>query len=196
MATLEALVNALEAKNAFLAGHSARVAAVAATIASALQLPDDDVEQIRVAGRLHDLGMIGIREAVLNKEGPLSDEEYEHIKEHVTIGSRILAPLAHLGRIVDYVRSHHERWDGTGYPDGLTGEMIPIGARVIGVSEVYDALTTSRPYQEKLAPEEAVDRMGLLAGKVLDPAVMEALRTAVGTRQTLVFIDDDETPVA
>lgn len=196
VATLEALVNALEAKNAFLAGHSARVAAGAATIASTLQLSDDDIEHVRVAGRLHDLGMIGIREAVLNKEGPLTDDEYEHIKEHVIIGSRILAPLAHLGRVVDYVRSHHERWDGTGYPDGLTGEMIPIGARVIGAAEVYDALTTSRPYQEKLAPEEAVDRMNLLSGKVLDPTVMEALRTAVGTRQTLVFLDDDETPVA
>jgi putative two-component system response regulator len=195
VATLEALVNALEAKNPYLAGHSARVAAVSATIASVLKLPDDDVEHIRIAGRLHDLGMIGIREAVCDKQGPLNDAEYEHIKEHVAIGSRILAPLTHLGPVVDYVRSHHERWDGSGYPDHLQGEAIPIGARVIGAAEVYDALTTSRPYQEKLAPEEAVDRMRLLTGKVIDPRVMDALAAAVSARQTLVFLDDDQSPV-
>lgn len=191
VATLEALITALEAKNPYLVGHSARVAAFSATIASELGLPDDEIEQIRMAGRLHDLGKIGVRENVLNKEGRLTEEEYNHVKEHVLIGAQILAPLKHLGPIVDFVRSHHEHWDGSGYPDGLAGEAIPLGGRVIGAAEVYDALTTSRPYQEKLEPDQAVERMRALSGSVLDPRVMEALAASVRRRRTLVFLDED-----
>lgn len=195
VATLEALINALEAKNAYLAGHSARVAAFAATMAHEMGLSDDEVEQIRMAGRLHDLGKIGIRESVLDKQGPLTDEEYRHIKQHVTIGSQILAPLTHLGPIVDNVRSHHEHWDGSGYPDGLSGPDIPLGARIIGAAEVYDALTTSRPYQDPLSPEEAVERMRGLAGRVIDPAVIDALAKSVKKRATLVFLPEDQPAV-
>ena len=190
VATLGALVNALEAKDPYLTGHSARVASLAATIAAELQLSDDEVEQIRTAGRLHDIGKIGTREDVLNKEGELTDEEFEQVQQHVIIGSQILAPLPHMGQIIDYVRWHHERWDGTGYPDGLAGEDIPLGARILGAAEVYDALTTARSYQKELTPEDAVDRMRLLEGSVLDPAIMDALTAVVGRRQTLIFIDD------
>ncbi len=192
IATLEALINAQEAKNKWLSGHSARVAAFAASVAHQLDLPDDDLEDVRMAGRLHDLGKIGVRESVLNKKGPLTDEEYHHVKQHVLIGWQILAPLQHLGPIVSYVRSHHEHWDGSGYPDGLTAEEIPIGARIICATEVYDALTTSRPYQEKLGPEQAVERMSLLAGKIIDPTVLDGMSAAVRSRKTLVFIDDGE----
>ncbi len=190
VATLEALINTLEAKNPFLVGHSARVAAFAATIASQMSLTDDEIDTIRIAGRLHDLGMIGIRESVLNKAGRLTDEEYEHIKRHVTIGSQILAPLKHLGDVGSLVRSHHEHWDGSGYPDGLQGEDIPLGGRVLCASEIYDALTTTRPYQEKLEPEEAVDRMRTLEGRVIDPQIMEAVLGAIEQHQALIFIDD------
>ncbi len=191
VATLEALINAQEAKNPFLSGHSARVAAFAASVAHHLDLSDDEVEEIRMAGRLHDLGKIGIRESVLNKEGHLSEDEYEHVKQHVLIGWQILEPLRHLGSIVSYVRSHHERWNGSGYPDGLAEEDIPLGARIICVSDVYDALTTSRPYQKKLRPEEAVERMDHLAGKVIDPNVLDALHSAVDNHKALIFIDDE-----
>jgi len=145
-----------------------------------------------MAGRLHDIGKIGIREEILNKEGPLTAQEYEQVKQHVTIGSQILAPLAHLRDIIGYVRSHHERWDGQGYPDSLTGETIPLGARVLCTSEIYDALTTSRPYQEKMTPELAVQRMRDLAGTVLDPTVHRALEAVVGRRQALVFLDESK----
>lgn len=191
IATLEALINALEAKNEFLSGHSARIAAFSASIAHQMGLPDDEVELVRTAGRLHDLGKIGIRESVLDKHGPLTADEFEHVKKHVDIGSQILAPLTHLGPVVEYVRLHHEHWDGSGYPEGLSGEAIPMGARIIGAAEVYDALTTSRPYQERLTPDEAVERMRTLAGKVIDPAVMDALAASVARRQTLVFLLDD-----
>src|SRR5467141_1443740 len=147
IATLEALVNALEAKAPYLRGHSARVADFSANIAAELELPEGEVEHIRMAGRLHDLGKIGTRDAVVNKEGPLTADEFEHVKQHVIIGAQILAPLVHLGDVVSMVKSHHERFDGSGYPDGLRGEEIHLGGRVIAAAEVYDALTTARPYQ-------------------------------------------------
>ncbi len=193
VATLEALVNALEAKDPYLRGHSTRVADLAALIAAELGLGDEQIEQVRMAGRLHDIGKIGIREEILNKEGPLTAEEYEQVKQHVIVGSQILAPLTHLGEIISHVRSHHERWDGQGYPDSLKSEQIPLGARILAASEIYDALTTSRPYQEKMPPEVAVERMRDLASSVLDPEVYRALETAVRRRQALVFLDDART---
>jgi len=180
----------LEAKDPYMRGHSARVADLAATIAHQLGLPDEQVEHVRVAGRLHDIGKIGTRESVLNKEGALTPEEFEHVKQHVVIGSQILAPLSHLGDIMPAVRAHHERWDGTGYPDGLRGEAIPMAARILAAVEVYDALSTSRAYQEKMTAEHAVQRMADLSGTVLDPAVYDALATVVGRRGTLVFLDE------
>jgi putative two-component system response regulator len=190
VATLEALVNALEAKDPYLRGHSARVADLSAGVAAHLQLPDEEIEVIRTAGRLHDIGTIGIREEVVNKQGPLSDQEYEHVKQHVLVGCQILAPLVHLHGVVSLVRSHHERWDGFGYPDRLAREAIPLGARIIGAVEIYDALTTARPYQEKMPPEEAVDRMRDLVGTAIDPAIHDALEAVVTRRQALVFLDD------
>jgi putative two-component system response regulator len=190
VATLEALVNALEAKDPYLRGHSARVADLSATVAAEAGCSDEEVEAVRTGGRLHDIGKIGIREEILNKQGPLTAEEYEHVKQHVTVGSQILSPLVHLRDVIGFVRSHHERWDGGGYPDRLAGEAIPLGARIIGAVEIYDALTTARPYQEKMPPEVAVARMRDLIGTVIDPVVHRALEAVVSRRQTLVFLDD------
>jgi putative two-component system response regulator len=189
-ATLEALVNALEAKDPYLRGHSARVADLSALVAAEMGGSDEMIEAVRTGGRLHDIGKIGIREEILNKQGPLTDEEYEHVKQHVLVGSQILAPLVHLREVITYVRSHHERWDGYGYPDRLAGEAIPLGARIIGAVEIFDALTTARPYQEKMEPETAVERLGDLVGTVVDPAVHRALESVVLRRQALVFLDD------
>ena len=189
-------MNALEAKNTYLSGHSSRVAALAATIAAELQLPDDQIEHVRMAGRLHDIGKIGVREDVLDKRGPLTADEHAQVRQHVVIGSEILAPLVHLGDIVSFVRGHHEHWDGSGYPDGIAGEAIAIGARILCAAEIYDALTTSRPYQEKVSPEAATSRMRELAGTVLDPRILGALETAVRRRRTLVFIHEEEQPVS
>jgi putative two-component system response regulator len=183
VATLEALVNALEAKDPYLLGHSARVADLSAAVAAHLGVSGEEVAAVRTAGRLHDIGKVGIRDEVLSKQGPLSDEEYEHVKRHVLVGCRILAPLVHLRHVVDYVRSHHERWDGFGYPDRLVGEAIPLGARIIGAVEIYDALTTDRSYQEKMRPQEAVERMRDLVGTAIDPAIHAALGAVVGDRR-------------
>jgi putative two-component system response regulator len=190
VATLEALVNALEAKDPYLRGHSVRVADLSALIAAQLGLSDEEIEAVRTAGRLHDIGKIGIREEIMGKPGPLSDEEYDHIKQHVLVGCQILAPLVHLRHVITYVRSHHERWDGFGYPDRLAGEAIPLGARIVGAAETFDALTTARPYQEKMTAEVAVERMRDLVGTTIDPAVHAALDAVVTRRQALVFLDD------
>jgi putative nucleotidyltransferase with HDIG domain len=190
VATLEALVNALEAKDPYLRGHSARVADLSAMVAAQAGCTDEQIEAVRTGGRLHDIGKIGIREEILNKQGPLTEEEYDHVKQHVTVGSQILAPLVHLGDVIAFVRSHHERWDGTGYPDRLKGEAIPLGARIIGAVEIFDALTTLRPYQEKMSPEVGVERMRELVGAVIDPLVHRALEAVVSHRQALVFLDD------
>ena len=190
VATLEALVNAMEARDPFLRGHSSRVADLSATIAAHLGLSDDDVELIRLAGRLHDIGKIGTRETVMNKQGPLTPDEYDHVKQHVMIGPQILAPLSHLAPVLSGVRGHHERWDGAGYPDGLRGEDIPLPARIIGAAEVYDALCTSRPYQDKMTSAQAVRRMAELVGTVLDPKVYAALAEVVTRRRSLVFLEE------
>jgi putative two-component system response regulator len=190
VATLEALVNALEAKDPYLRGHSARVADLSASVAAHLRRPDQEIEAVRTAGRLHDIGKIGIREEILNKHGPLTDEEYEHVKQHVLVGCQILAPLVHLSDVIALVRSHHERWDGFGYPDRLAGEAIPLGARIIGAVEVYDALTTPRSYQETMPAEEAIERMRELVCTALDPMIHEALEAVIARRQDLVALDD------
>lgn len=193
VATLEALVNALEAKDPYLRGHSARVADLSASIAAELGQSDEEIEAVRTAGRLHDIGKISIPEALLNKQGPLTDAEFERVKLHTVAGAQILAPLAHLREVIGFVRHHHERWDGKGYPDQLAGEAIPTGARIIGAVEIYDALTTSRPYQERMAPEFAVERMRDLVGTSIDGAVLEALARVVARREALVYLDDPRT---
>ena len=196
VATLESLVHMIETRDRFLAGHSLRVAQITASIAAELGRTEDEVEAVRVAGRLHDLGMICIGEVILSKPGPLTETEFARVKEHVIIGAEILEPLANLRAVSSFVRSHHERWDGSGYPDGLAGEQIPWGARVIGVTEVLDALTTPRPYRRELPLEEAIQRMQTMRGTALDPEVFDALARIVDRRRALVFIQpqDDAGP--
>lgn len=190
VATLDALVNALEAKDPYLRGHSARVGELSALVALELGRADAEIEAVRIAGRLHDIGEIGIRDDVLGKQGPLNDAEFEHVKAHVVVGTRILAPLVHLQHVIGFVRGHHERWDGSGYPDRLAGEAIPWGARVIAAAEIYDALTTPRPYQQTVTPAAALARLAALAGTVIDPALPSALAAAVERRAALLVADD------
>jgi response regulator RpfG family c-di-GMP phosphodiesterase len=192
VATLGALINVLEAKDPDFVGHSVRVAALCATIAEEMGLSDDAIEAARAAGRLHDIGKIGVRDAVILKKGPLTADERKHVQEQALVGFRILAPLTHLGAVRQFVRSHHEHWDGSGYPDGLAGEQIPIGSRIVFAAEIFDAITSPRPYQDQLEPEEAVAQMLRLAGAKLDPAVMEALERVVERQETSVFVRDTE----
>jgi putative nucleotidyltransferase with HDIG domain len=189
---LESLAMALEAKDPYMVGHSVRVAQLAASIAAEMGRTDDEVEQARHAGRLHDLGMIGVPSRVLGTPGPLSDEEFAQVKQHVVLGAEFLAPYPHLSEIASFVRSHHERWDGQGYPDGLVGDQIPWGARVLAAAEVYDALTTARPHHpDTVTPEEATEHIGAMAGVTIDPEVHAALARVVARRKALEFVSDE-----
>src|SRR5439155_11553931 len=140
----ETLINAMEVKDLYLRGHSQRVAELGASIADQLGLSADGVEQVRLAGRLHDVGKIGTRESILNKPGALTPEEFAHVKEHVRIGMEILAPLQHLGEALTYVQDTHEHWDGAGYPRGLKANDISIGGRILASADALVA-PTSKP---------------------------------------------------
>ena len=189
MGALGSLVSMMEIRDHYLAGHSVRVAQLAASMAAELGLTARDVEQVRAAGRLHDIGMLCVAEGILSKAGPLTPQEFERVKQHVVIADQILKEVPHVDRIRSFVRSHHERWDGTGYPDQLVGEAIPWGSRLIGAAEIYDAMTTSRPYKTATTPDEAIERMGNVSGAAIAPEASEALVRIVRDGRALVFID-------
>jgi putative two-component system response regulator len=178
----ETLINAMEAKDLYLRGHSQRVAELAGHLAEELGLDAVTCEDLRVAGRLHDVGKIGIREAILNKPGLLTPEEFEHVKRHVQIGLDILAPLFHIKQPLKYVEHHHERWDGVGYPQGLVGEAIPMGARILCAADTFDALTSKRAYREPLEPQAALEHIRVDVGKQFDPCVYDALVRVITKR--------------
>ena len=172
---VQTLAHALEAKDPYTKGHSSRVAAYAARIASVLGLTDGDIQLIELGAELHDVGKIGVREAVLHKPGPLTQEEYEHIMQHPEIGAKILAPLLkHAPQVLTNVRSQHERVDGKGLPDGLGGDTIALPARIVAVADGFDAMTTGRPYRPPRAVAAALEEMRRGAGTQWDAAVVDA----------------------
>jgi response regulator RpfG family c-di-GMP phosphodiesterase len=176
---VHALVQALEAKDAYTRGHSERVATYAVGIGRALGSDDAMVDTLALGSELHDIGKIGVSEAVLLKPSKLTDEEYRHIMSHTVIGARILGPLLRdAPQALEIVRSHHERMDGRGLPDGLAGDAIPFVARVVSVADAFDAMTSARPYRPSLAVERALAELDACAGKQFDPAVVEAFHRA------------------
>jgi putative nucleotidyltransferase with HDIG domain len=172
--TITAFVNAIESKDRYLKGHSARVALYAAETAQALGMPPDLVDVVRRGAMLHDLGKLSIMDTILRKPDRLTAEEFTIIKSHPMVGAKILEPLRFLTREICAVRHHHERWDGTGYPDGLRGEGIPVVARVVTVADVFDAITSNRPYRTALALGEAREEIARGRASHLDPAVADA----------------------
>ena len=173
--SVQNLVRAIEAHDPNTRGHSEKVAAYAVRIAETLGLTDEDLDAIRRAGMVHDIGKVGISDAILQKPGSLTADERRTIEQHVLIGTGILDRFGALDRAIPIVRYHHERWDGRGYPDGLRGEAIPLGARVLAVADVFDAITSDRVYHR--ARDEAAT-LGILkqeAGRQFDPAAVEAM---------------------
>ncbi len=172
--SLLGLANALEAKDAYTRGHSERVGRLSHRLAVKLTLPREDIEVVAQAGLLHDLGKIGVPETILGKRGPLDPSERHLMERHPEIGAQIVAPLESLAPGVLVIRHHHERWDGTGYPDRLRAGAIPIGARIVAVADVYDALTSDRPYRPAFARDAALKILRDEAGRTLDPEMVEA----------------------
>jgi putative nucleotidyltransferase with HDIG domain len=177
--SLLGLANALEAKDPYTRGHSERVGLVAGRIALRLGLPPADAQAVGQAGLLHDIGKIGVPEAVLRKPGPLAAEEWAQMRRHPLIGAQIVAPFEFFAASSLAIRHHHERLDGSGYPDGLAGSRISRPARIVAVADVYDALTSNRAYRPALEPEHALAVMRQEAGRTLDGEVVEALATVL-----------------
>jgi putative two-component system response regulator len=176
---VQTLVHALEAKDAYTSGHSSRVARYALKTAVHLGYVGELLEYIRLGAELHDIGKIGTREAILNKPGPLTLDEFEHIKEHTALGEKILAPfLNESPMVLRIVRSHHERVDGAGFPDGLHGDRIPREARIVAVVDAFDAMTTNRAYRPSRTPTEAIAELRSCAGTHFDAEVVSAFTTA------------------
>jgi len=184
--SLLGLANALEAKDAYTRGHSERVAGLARRMALGIGLGRGTAETVAQAGLLHDLGKIAVPERILRKPGPLTPEEWEIMRRHPVTGAQIVAPLEFFDEGAVILRHHHERLDGSGYPDGLRGEMIPLGARIVAVADVYDALTSDRPYRPGLSHGEALERLLAEAGRTLDERLttlcVEILADAVAER--------------
>jgi putative nucleotidyltransferase with HDIG domain len=187
---VEALINAMEAKSPYLRGHSHRVAALAAALATELALPDEEVETIRLAGTLHDVGKIGVRESVLDKPGRLTPDEFAHVQQHVAIGLHILAPLPQLERIRDFIAHHHERIDGSGYPAGLSGDAISLGGRILAAADAVDALTSPRAYRDALPLDDAIAKLESSGTRGICPTVLPALKRKAAKGQVLVFLND------
>ena len=176
---IQMAVRMLEKKDVYTRGHSNRVAVYAVKTAVQMGYTGEILDQIRLGGELHDIGKIGTRDDVLNKPGPLTPDEFEEIKKHVVEGEEILEPLRREHPLVlDIVRSHHERIDGTGFPDRLSGPSIPIVARLVSVADAFDAMTTSRAYRPSRTPGEALDELERCAGTHFDAPIVSAFQRA------------------
>ncbi|WP_285907134.1 HD-GYP domain-containing protein [Pseudodesulfovibrio pelocollis] len=170
-----AVVNALGARDAYTEGHGERVAVYSERLARRLGLDEEEAERIRIAGVLHDIGKIGFSDLIFSNEDTVMNEDMLlEIRSHPQWSYDILRNLDFLGPALDYVYAHHERMDGRGYPRGLCGEDIPLGARILAVADCFDAMTTDRPYQPGRTPQAALAILGTLAGDALDPAVVDA----------------------
>jgi putative nucleotidyltransferase with HDIG domain len=191
LATVAALAAALEAKDAYTGGHAHTIADFALLVGEELGLSGRDLKAVRMGALLHDVGKIGIPEAILNKPGPLTDAEFTVMKRHTVIGADIISGIPGMDEVVMLVRSSHERWDGLGYPDGLGGADIPRGACVIAVCDAYHAMTEDRVYRKAMSIEGALAELRRCTGTQFMPAAVDALQTVVarGGRRRVRFTD-------
>ncbi len=177
LGTVSALVSALDAKDTYTCGHSERVAWLSKELAAKVGLDETIIEQIHICGLVHDVGKIGIAESILCKPGKLSDEEFDLIRAHPVIGENILKEVSQLKPVLPGVRSHHERWDGKGYPDGTRGEETPLFGRILGIADAFDAMCSSRAYRKKLDRKEVLDEITACSGSQFDPELVKLFLT-------------------
>lgn len=180
--TIKSLSQAIDAKSPWTKGHSDRVTEYTLQIGKEMGLQDKELEVLRVAGLLHDIGKIGTHDTILNKPGKLASAEYEIIKEHPARGSELLLSINQLRHIIPWIRGHHERLDGTGYPDGLKGDEIPLQAKMLAVADAFDAMTAERPYRKTPGREKAIEELKKNVGTQFDPKVVEAFLKILKTK--------------
>ncbi len=179
MDTITSLALAIDAKDPYTQGHSQKVAAYAVLMGEAIGLDEARVEEIRLASVLHDVGKVGIPESILNKSGPLNADEWETMKTHVDFGAKILDPLFGVTQVRKMVKHHHEFFDGSGYPDGLSGSHIPLGARILAIADAYDTITSDRTYKKARRPEEAFAELERCSGAQFDPELVQVFLQAL-----------------
>jgi putative nucleotidyltransferase with HDIG domain len=180
--TIRSLAAAVDAKDPYTRGHAERVATLAVALGRELGLAPDALRALEYGGILHDIGKIGIPDAILAKAGALAPDEMALVKAHPRIGAEIVAGVEFLAQALPAIRSHHERWDGAGYPDGLAGEQIPLVARIVNIADTWDACTSRRPYQEPMAPGAVLAILDGLRGVQTDPTVHDALLRVLQAR--------------
>jgi HD-GYP domain-containing protein (c-di-GMP phosphodiesterase class II) len=179
--SIRALAAAIDAKNPYTSGHSERVSQYAVAIARQCGIEGSELQKVEIAALLHDVGKIGIDDAILTKPEALTDPEFAQMRVHTVKGAAIVSPIKRLREMLPGIRSHHENWSGGGYPDGLVGEQIPLVARIIAAADVFDAMTTQRPYQQAMRLDFVFKRIGQMAGNRLDPNIVRAFLAAVRT---------------
>jgi response regulator RpfG family c-di-GMP phosphodiesterase len=187
---LAEVVHAFEAKDPYFVGQSFRVTALADAMSEVLAVTPEQRTHVVTAARLHDVGRVALRESVLTKPGPLTPDEFEHVKDHVRLGVEMLSPLAFASDALDYVRDHHEHWDGSGYPRGTSGRQISVGGRILCAADAFVALTSRRAYRDAMASDDAVRHLAEHAGTLLDPGAFQALRLVVTERRVLGLTAD------
>jgi len=178
--TISAIIEALDAKDSFTLGRSRRVTFFALNMAKQLELPVEEIGKLELAGLLHDIGMIGVSEEILNKAEALTAEEFESIKKHVNHGVKILEDIKQLKDIVEIIRLHHEKFDGSGYPCGLKGDEIPLNSRIIAIADSYDSMISNRAYRVGLSHQEALNRIEEQSGRQFDPIIVQAFKDIIG----------------
>ncbi len=185
MRTINSLVSAIDFKDKQTKNHSDNVKHYAAAIAKEMGLSKKHIDTIKEACQVHDLGKIGVHDNILTKPGKLTESEFKEMKLHSLAGAVILKPFHFLDKVVKIVRQHHERYDGTGYPDGIKGEKIDIGARIMSVADSFDAMTSERPYRESVSKEEALNELQDFSGTQFDPKVVIAFVKLMNERSDL-----------
>jgi putative two-component system response regulator len=176
--SLTALANAIDVRDPYTRGHVERVTAYAQVIAQQMGCRNELIEQIRFGSILHDIGKIVIQDEVLSKSTPLTSEEWQKMRQHPITGAEMIKDITYLAAAAPIIRHHHERWDGSGYPDGLKGEEIPLGARIVAVADSFDAMSIDRPYRNGRALEEAYEEILKCSGTHFDPQVVKAFQRA------------------
>jgi putative nucleotidyltransferase with HDIG domain len=194
LGAIRALVAALDARDPYTAGHSERVSLLSVAIGYAMGLGQDDLDVLRLGALLHDIGKIGISDAILTKPAQLTDDEFEAIKRHTTLGAQILQPIAFLAGHEPIVELHHERPDGSGYPHGLCGEAIPIHARIVHVADAFDAMTTARAYRGARPAADAVAELWRHAGTDFDVPSLQGLASVVARMDSAALLAAPERP--
>ena len=177
--TVKTMIRAIEAKDPYMKGHSEHVAELTLAMAKEIGIRERELQQLEYVTLLHDAGKIGVSEEILNKPGPLSDDEYKEVQKHSALSAEIISKINFLSHKSEIVRHHHERYEGTGYPDGLAGEAIPLASRILAIADAYDAMITDRPFRSAKTHLEALRELEDLAGRQFDPALVAQFRTVL-----------------